>query len=984
MKKHLIHIFSGIIICLLVTINLQAQGWTRTIYGSSSGNTSASNAVIETPGFKDGQAISVTLYYELDQIVPSYTNISNNDVGFVSGFNPEGFSNEITHIPTSLIYADNENGTFLLSDKSLGINANAQAIHITKYTENSFSSIPIELNWTQIQYEDLTNKVLSVDLKKRLTESGFITLAAVQSEVNTGGENLFDLVVIASDENGIPVWTETYESEGDDIPVEIIPTADGNFSILYNKELSNDKNLQLLTIDATGQILSDITLSNTTGFTAYDFIPTTDENYVITGDNSESDLFVLKISQSGEVIWTQEYTNPTTSEQGRAIMEDTQNQLVIAGSTIENSSALENGFIVKISPNGTPIWERAITRNGKDNGFNEVILTPEGKYIFTGYSQLPNANNNIFGALHVQTDTFGIIKGGQISGNVFFDEITDCINTDELNLENWIVQAQSDTLSFFANTDEFGNYSIPVDVESGETATYTVSIFSPNDYWGACENNIVVDIPYLDSTVVDFPMRSLISCPFMETQITDAGIRPCESATFYVSYCNTGTSIAEDATVKVTLDEYLTYETASIPPTSIDGQTLTFSIGDLDINACGDFSFNAFTDCDSVMIDDVLCLELNISPDTICMPQPSNWTGALLQASAECEEDNITFKIENTGTGDMALAQEYIIIEDAVLLMQDDFDLGVGENTISNQFPINGSIYHIIAPQEPGAPGASILSIGTADCMNDTGGLFNEIAQNNGGPFNIIYCPVVRGSFDPNDKQATPSGIGEENFISPNTDIQYRIRFQNTGTDTAFRVVLRDTLSQFLDPATIVPGASSHDYEWSLNDRGHLTFNFYNIILPDSLTNPEASQGFVNFKISQRENLEDYTVIENSAGIYFDFNEPIITNTAMHTVLKLVNINIVNSTISPALPEIRVSISPNPMQDGAWLRLEDFEASNQALQATLFDMTGKAVYKTEGSAEKVWLPRENLLPGVYFFSLKNADGWLASGKLIVQ
>ncbi|MGK0364599.1 MAG: putative repeat protein (TIGR01451 family) [Saprospiraceae bacterium] len=984
MKKQFLHNLSAIIICLLSTATLQAQGWTRTVFGSESGIGAASNAVIETPGFKSNEATSVVLYYEQEVITPAFTIVVGNDLGFVSGLNPEGSGSGNTHIPTSLLYSDTEEANFLLTDKSISLTSDAQATHITKFINPSLGSIPSTVDWTQVQYENLTNAILSVDFKKRINDTGFITLAAVQSEVNSGGENLFDLVIIAADENAIPIWTQTYESLGNDIPVEIIPTADGNFSILYNKEVSGVNDLQLLRIDANGEIISDISLENTTNFIANDIIFTSDDAYVITGENGAANVFVLKTNQTGAVIWSQEYTNPTTSEYGRAILEDAQNHLIIAGNTIENGTEEENGLIIKITSNGTPLWEKPIVRNGRKSGFNDVILTPEGKYVFTGYTQLTNANENTYGAYHVQTDTFGIIKGGQISGNVFFDEVTDCVNVDELNLENWIVQAQKDTLFFYSNTDEFGNYTIPVDVESGETAEYTVTAFTASDYWSACENDIVVNIPYLDSIEVNFPMQALINCPFVETQITDGGIRPCESATFYVSYCNTGTSVAEDATVKVTLDEYLTYESASIPPTAVDGQTLTFSIGDLDINTCGDFSFNAFTDCDSVMIDDVLCLELNVAPDTICMAQPTNWSGALLQASAVCDEGNITFSIENTGTGGMATAQEYIIIEDAVLLMQDDFELDPGQNTTTNQLPIDGSIYHIIAPQEPGAPGAPILSIGTADCMNNSGEIFNQISQNNGNPFNIIYCPIVRGSFDPNDKQATPRGIGEENFISPNTDIQYRIRFQNTGTDTAFRVVLRDTLSPFLDPATIIPGASSHDYDWNLNETGHLTFNFYNIILPDSMTNPEASQGFVSFKIRQKENLEDYTAIENSAGIYFDFNEPVITNTVLHTVLEFVNINIINKTVTTALPKASVSISPNPMQDGAWLKIEGLELSNNTLKATVFDMTGKAVYTAEGLDDQVWLPRKNMLPGVYFFSLENTEGWLASGKLIVQ
>ena len=80
-------------------------------------------------------------------------------------------------------------------------------------------------------------------------------------------------------------------------------------------------------------------------------------------------------------------------------------------------------------------------------------------------------------------------------------------------------------------------------------------------------------------------------------------------------------------------------------------------------------------------------------------------------------------------------------------------------------------------------------------------------------------------------KQAIPSGFGAEHYILPNTDIQYTIRFQNTGTDTAFRVVILDTLAKALDPASITPGPASHPYSWRLEDEGVLRFTFNPIAL---------------------------------------------------------------------------------------------------------------------------------------------------------
>ena len=66
-----------------------------------------------------------------------------------------------------------------------------------------------------------------------------------------------------------------------------------------------------------------------------------------------------------------------------------------------------------------------------------------------------------------------------------------------------------------------------------------------------------------------------------------------------------------------------------------------------------------------------------------------------------------------------------------------------------------------------------------------------------------MECQPNIGSFDPNDKTAFLNGHFENEWVKSNTDIDYKIRFQNTGTDTAFTVVIEDQLSTLLDPASV-------------------------------------------------------------------------------------------------------------------------------------------------------------------------------------
>ena len=138
---------------------------------------------------------------------------------------------------------------------------------------------------------------------------------------------------------------------------------------------------------------------------------------------------------------------------------------------------------------------------------------------------------------------------------------------------------------------------------------------------------------------------------------------------------------------------------------------------------------------------------------------------------------------------------------------------------------------------------------------------------------------TVTGSYDPNDKTArTSSGWSNDlYYLDVDEWIDYTIRFQNTGSDTAFNIVITDTIPPELDLATFQPGPSSHANALSIRDGNVLRWAFYNIQLPDSNVNEPRSHGFVSFRIQPRPPLAATTSIENIANIYFDFNPPVIT-----------------------------------------------------------------------------------------------------------
>ena len=173
---------------------------------------------------------------------------------------------------------------------------------------------------------------------------------------------------------------------------------------------------------------------------------------------------------------------------------------------------------------------------------------------------------------------------------------------------------------------------------------------------------------------------------------------------------------------------------------------------------------------------------------------------------------------------------------------------------------------------------------------------------------------TVTGSYDPNDKTAhTSSGASDElYYIDQDEWIDYTIRFQNTGTDTAFNIVITDTIPTELDLGTLEVGASSHPNSLSIRDGNVLRWAFYNIQLPDSNVNEPASHGFVSFRIKPRLPLAPTTPIENIANIFFDLNPPVITEPSVLTAEFSTSITHADASL--------LFISPNPTSQQMMVR----------------------------------------------------------------
>jgi uncharacterized repeat protein (TIGR01451 family) len=219
---------------------------------------------------------------------------------------------------------------------------------------------------------------------------------------------------------------------------------------------------------------------------------------------------------------------------------------------------------------------------------------------------------------------------------------------------------------------------------------------------------------------------------------------------------------------------------------------------------------------------------------------------------------------------------------------------------------------------------------------------------------------TVVGSYDPNAVYAFPARNGNPKdggdiFRNVDQKITYQIVFQNTGSAAANLVVVKDTLNEFLNINTIRNISSTHDMRVRLEDDNKvLVFQFPNINLADSTTDFASSIGSIQFDIDLKPGVVLGDLVEKRAGIYFDFNPPIITNT---NTLKVVDAT--NATLTPKRQGEAVLVFPNPANE-----YFSFQLAEPAL-VRLFNSTGDLVLseKTDKGLQRV--RTENLPMGIY-------------------
>ncbi|RDC61641.1 DUF7619 domain-containing protein [Adhaeribacter pallidiroseus] len=623
-----------------------------------------------------------------------------------------------------------------------------------------------------------------------------------------------------------------------------------------------------------------------------------------------SGTVLIKLNPDGKAEWGVNYQSidADTYQPGKLIYANQAIYLTgifygsmnIENETLKNTSPGGSIFLIKLNLNGKKVWA---TRFGGINNSLYPTLTflPQqrkltlasrfyDKMTVNNLSVISKGQGDIFIAKINDTTITTTNYNTTIRGKVFDDSNKNCVeDKTEKGIPNIVLEIQPG--EYYTVTDEQGLYAVAV-----PPGIYTVKPILPTTTKSRIIRNCVssleakTDSLHKEVANINFGYTT-IPCTVLTVDIAADRRRRCFRSQTTVTFANEGAADAQNVQVKVIYPKYVVPISSTVPWNFQKDSLLVFTIGQLKAGEKRSFIITDSTVCGNENIRGLSqCVKAMITPKSTCMTPNPNWNQASVAVMGTYQEETetATFIVENTGDGAMTDSTSYRVFANETLVEEGKTKLDKGDK-LTLEIPMKSQALRVEADQVKDHPGSSRpnATVQPMMAMPDAPPTPEDAFYQDDADADVeISCLPIIDSYDPNDKQVSPIGITKRHYIKATDELEYLIRFQNTGTDVAYKVVVVDTLSEELDIASLRVGAASHPFIYTVSGKGKpvLTFTFNNINLPDHKTNEPASHGFVKFTIAQTPDNPKGTRIINAAYNYFDYNAPVKTNEVFNIV----------------------------------------------------------------------------------------------------
>lgn len=780
------------------------------------------------------------------------------------------------------------------------------------------------------------------------------------------------------DADGNILWQHSYfEGDSTVYVAGVACLADGG--ALVNMGAVGSAQRSCFKVDAAGNEMWSFSVPGMMDY--MEFTIADDGNILAFGSPDAGGTLVKKLDLNGNELWSNTYPSLNNDLKLRSLVQVAPDEFAGLGVRYVGGTAMS---LIRLDDAGNILLQQPLPLANLGLGYTNslfltqqgLIHTSDGGFLCGGRTWFANPSEVDGTGFLIKMDAQGHVYPGLLSGTAFADPDGNCEqDSTESSLNGTILSFSNGSEAFHAVVAA-DHYMVGLG-----NGPYNVAATPISPYWelAAC-NPSSIALPVSGDTLLSFGFSPLVSAPYI---VIDGYTRErlCMPNTYTVRYCNNGTA-SFAGLLALNLGANATVDSASVPWVSTGNGHVSFAETGLAIGQCRTIKVYYSRPCDMELMGRTFCIEADAYANDMFLPGPT-WDSSNLMIIADTNlaADSVRFTVINTGSA-MASPQDLRIHSDSTLYATIPVQLAGGD-LITHAFLADGSTWRGTINQTPGNPNSAFATvalegIGTHPDGSISLGFVDDYPLFGQYAFHHTACTPILNSYDPNRKSVVPEGMGAERYVDSTATLEYTLEFQNTGTAEAYVARLVDTLTTHLDPATLVPGAASHPYTWRFLSGQVVEFLFEGIHLPDSTTNEAESHGFVRFRIAQRRGSPVGTVINNNVGIYFDFNPPVITNTAMVTV----GYPLVTAVSTPVDVDIVLHAYPNPFTESTVIHVN---GARGPLTLTVLDASGRIVKRqTALHTDRFIVDRNALSTGHYVFEVRNLETVIGRGKIMVD
>ncbi|MDX1435608.1 MAG: hypothetical protein R3335_02275 [Anaerolineales bacterium] len=184
-------------------------------------------------------------------------------------------------------------------------------------------------------------------------------------------------------------FATTFGGERRDRGIHLLQTQDGGYAVVgYSSSPgAASEDVYLVRTDSHGEMIWSRTYGGPGIDNGWDLIETEDGSFLITGFTDSTgaglmDIYLLRTDRDGNLLWERTYGGPG-DEYGWAMTATTDGNYVLAGQTTSFGAGLEDGFLVKVSPEGDQLWSQTFGGEAEDRLFS-IDRSADGGFILTG------------------------------------------------------------------------------------------------------------------------------------------------------------------------------------------------------------------------------------------------------------------------------------------------------------------------------------------------------------------------------------------------------------------------------------------------------------------------------------------------------------------------------------------------------------------------------------------------------------------------